>query len=303
VVKRQTRLLGQVSDFDVRLIRVFKAIVESGGFSNAESTLGISRSAISIHMADLESRTGLKLCQRGRAGFALTEEGRLIYEASLRMLASIEAFRTEINALHRNLRGELNIGITDNLVTLPHMMITNALAALKDRWPDVRVNIHMIPPNEVEIGVMDGRLHVGVVPAVSQLAGLSYQPLYSEVSYLYCASGHSLFGRDDATISAGDIAAADAVLPSYALPQHVQPSIEQLHCTATATDREGIAFMVLTDRYIGYLPEHFAAQWVRDGRMRAIRPDELNYTVEFNIATRRGRRPHLVLETFLEQLE
>src|SRR5699024_11682270 len=66
----------------------------------------------------------LKLCQRGRAGFVLTEEGREIYEASLRLLASVETFRSEVNSTHKELHGSLNIGITDNLVTLPHMEIT-----------------------------------------------------------------------------------------------------------------------------------------------------------------------------------
>lgn len=77
---------------------------------------------------------------------ALTEEGREIYQAADRLLAASEAFRSEVNSLHCQLRGELNIGITDNLVTLPHMRVTGALAKLKRRGPDVHLNIHMIPP-------------------------------------------------------------------------------------------------------------------------------------------------------------
>lgn len=300
--KRHGAQLGQVSDFDLRLIRVFKAVVESGGFTAAEAVLGIGRSAISIHMGDLEARTGLKLCQRGRSGFALTQEGREVYRAGLQLLTAMESFRTEVNALHRHLRGELNIGITDNLVSLPHMRITHALAALKEAGPEVRINIHMVPPSEVEVEVMDGHLHVGVVPTIGPLAGLDYRPLYSETARLYCGEGHSLFRRDDATITDEDIAAAEAVLPSFALPPDGQRRHESLQGTATATDREGIAFLVLTGQYIGYLPEHFAARWVAEGRLRALRPDEWHYQVDYSTITRRGRRPHLVLETFLDAL-
>lgn len=64
--------LGQMSDYDIRLVRIFKTVVECGGFTAAETTLGISRSAISQHMSDLESRLGFSLCQRGRGGFSLT---------------------------------------------------------------------------------------------------------------------------------------------------------------------------------------------------------------------------------------
>ena len=69
--------LLQVSDFDLRLLRVFRTVAQVGSFSAAEGVLGITRSAISLHMSDLEKRLGgIRLCQRGRAGFALTEEGR-----------------------------------------------------------------------------------------------------------------------------------------------------------------------------------------------------------------------------------
>lgn len=163
--------IGQVSDFDIRLLRVFKTVVECGGFSAAEVELNITRSAISIHMADLEKRLGLRLCQRGRSGFSLTEEGQQVYEASLQLLASLETFRTEVNAIHTRLRGELNIGITDNLVTMPHMRITHALHRLKLKGPEVRVNICMIPPNEIERGILDGRLHIGAIPALPPPTG------------------------------------------------------------------------------------------------------------------------------------
>ncbi len=300
--QRQSDRLSQVRDFDLRLIRVFTAVVESGGFTAAVPALGISRSAISTHMANLEARTDLKLCQRGRSGFALTEEGREVYDAALRLLTAIESFRTEVNGFHRQLRGDLNIGITDNLVSLPHMRITEALAALKTRGPEVRIDIHMVPPGEIETGVVDGRLQVGVVPLVDRISALDYQPLYDEAAYLYCAASHAFFARDDAGIDPTEIAAADAVQPAFALPQTAQRCHESLNGTATATDREGIAFLVLTGRYIGYLPEHFAQRWTETGQLRALRPGEHHYRIEYATITRRGRRPHRILETFLNEV-
>jgi biotin operon repressor len=121
--------LAQVSDFDIRLLKLFRSVAECGGFSAAESVLGIGRSAISQQMSDLEQRLGLRLCQRGRAGFALTEEGREVYQSTQQLLAALESFRTEVNGLHQHLRGELNIGLTDNLVTVPPMRRASATAA------------------------------------------------------------------------------------------------------------------------------------------------------------------------------
>ncbi|WP_426150245.1 LysR family transcriptional regulator [Pseudomonas sp. DC3000-4b1] len=294
--------VAQVSDFDIRLLRIFRSVVECGGFSAAENVLGIGRSAISQQMSDLEQRLGLRLCQRGRAGFSLTEEGRQVYQSALQLLGALENFRTEVNGLHQHLRGELNIGLTDNLVTLPHMRITHALAQLKERGPEVRVNIRMIAPSQVEQGVLDGSLHVGVVPQASALPGLEYQPLYSERSSLYCAVGHPLFYVDDATLDDHRLNAQEAIAPTFRLPGEIQAHYQALKCSASASDREGMAFLILTGRYIGYLPDHYAHTWVQEGRLRALKARQRFYDLSLSWVTRKGRRPHLVLESFLEQL-
>lgn len=294
--------LAQVSDFDIRLLRVFRSVVEAGGFSAAEGVLGIGRSAISQQMSDLEQRLGLRLCQRGRAGFSVTDEGREVYQASLQLLSALESFRTEVNGLHQHLRGELNIGLTDNLVTLPHMRITHALAQLKERGPNVHVNIRMTAPSEVEQGVLDGQLHVGVVPQASALPGLDYQSLYSERSLLYCAVGHPLFFVDDAALEDERLASQEAITPTFRLPADIQDHYRALSCTASASDREGMAFLILTGRYIGYLPDHYACAWVQQGRLRALKPDTRFYDLNLVSVTRKGRRPHLVLESFLQAL-
>lgn len=295
-------LLAQVSDFDIRLLRVFRSVVESGGFSAAENALGIGRSAISQQMSDLEQRLGLRLCQRGRAGFSLTEEGREVYHSSLQLLGALENFRTEVNGLHQRLRGELNIGLTDNLVTLPHMRITHALAELKEKGPDVRIQIRMIAPGQVEQGVLDGSLNVGVVPQASPLPGLDYQPLYSERSLLYCAAGHPLFYVDDTTLEDARLDAQDAIAPTFRLPMDIQARYQQLNCTASASDREGMAFLILTGRYIGYLPDHYAQYWVQQGRLRALKPQSRFHDLSLSWVTRKGRRPNLVLESFIQSL-
>jgi len=294
--------LAQVSDFDIRLLKLFRSVVECGGFSAAESALGIGRSAISQQMSDLEQRLGLRLCQRGRAGFALTEEGREVYQSTQQLLAALESFRTEVNGLHQHLRGELNIGLTDNLVTVQHMRITNALARLKERGPDVHIHIRMTPPSEVEQGVLDGRLHIGVVPQASALSGLEYQTLYDERSLLYCAVGHPLFYVDDQQLEDARLNAQEAIAPTFRLPPEVQSHYQALNCTASASDREGMAFLILTGRYIGYLPDHYAQAWVQQGRLRVLKPASRFYDISLASVTRKGRRPHLVLESFLEAL-
>lgn len=93
-------VLGQLSDMDLRLLQVFKSVVDCGGMAAAELELNIGTSTVSRHVKDLETRLGLVLCRRGRAGFALTPEGQRVYEETLRLLASVEGFRNSIDDIH-----------------------------------------------------------------------------------------------------------------------------------------------------------------------------------------------------------
>ena len=294
--------LHQVSDFDLRLLRVFKTVAECGSFSGAESALGITRSAISLHMGDLEKRLGMRLCQRGRAGFALTDEGREVLRASETVLVAIEGFRSEVNQMHQQLRGDLNVAIVNNLVTQPKMRITHALKAVRAEGSGVRINLSMSTPGEIERGLLDGHLHVGAVPLISPLSGLDYSLLYEERSNLYCSHEHPLFAYA-ASVTDEQLAQADAVVPTYRMTAEAIGLHQLLNFGASATDREGIAFLILTGSYIGFLPDHYAATWVDKGIMAALDPDRLFFDAKLAIATRKGRRPNMILERFLDELQ
>ena len=92
------------------------------------------------------------------------------------------------------------------------------------------------------------------------------------------------------------VESADAVAPTQAQLPH------ELNNTATATDREGVAFLILTGCYVGFLPTHYARQWVERGMMRALLPDTFHHDLEFQVVTKKGAQPNLVLERFLNVL-
>ncbi|WP_421863722.1 LysR family transcriptional regulator [Motiliproteus sp.] len=302
-MKTSRSLSGQISDIDIRLLRIFRSVVESGGFSSAEVELNISVSAISIAVSDLEKRLGMKLCQRGRAGFSLTDQGSEVYQAILQLFASLENFRTQINSINANLKGELNIGITDNLVTMyNHMRVTNSLAALKQRGTDIRINIRMMPPAEIEKNVLDGRLHIGVIPDSRRLAGLDYIDLYDEESRLYCGHSHPLFTQQQPELDAESLQQLDTVVPVSAMPDRQRSLLQQLNPVASTSDREGAAFLILSGQYVAFLPTHYAERWVHEGRMRELLPEQFSFQTRFAAIHRRGNHSNLILETFVEEL-
>ncbi len=116
---RQRALLGQISDMDLRLLQVFKSVAECGGMAAAELELNIGASTVSRHIKDLETRLGLTLCRRGRAGFALTAEGQRVYDETLRLLSAVDAFRSGIDDIHQRMGGRLDVAVFDKTASNP----------------------------------------------------------------------------------------------------------------------------------------------------------------------------------------
>ncbi|WP_151713910.1 LysR family transcriptional regulator [Acinetobacter bereziniae] len=294
--------LNQVTDFDIKLLKIFKTVCDCHSFTAAESILGISRSAISLHMRDLENRLGIRLCQRGRAGFALTDEGREVLQYIEMLTASIEDFRAKINQMHNQLKGEFNIGIINNLVTMQSAYITKSLAQLAEENSEVVINISMSTLSDIECRVLDNRLHAGAIPLVSPLSGLDYFHLYQENSFLYCGENHPLFNHTG-KINPKDLKQWNTVLPNYAISPEAMKLHQLLNCSATASDREGIAFLILTGKFIGFLPDHYARKWVVDGFMKPIMQNVMHYSTPICLITHKGKNVNIILKTFMDILK
>ena len=58
---------------------------------------------------------------------------------------------------------------------------------------------------------------------------------------------------------------------------------------------------ILSGHFVGYLPDHYAAAWVRRGELRSLLPAETGILSPFVIATRQAERAPAVLDLFIRE--
>jgi DNA-binding transcriptional LysR family regulator len=295
-------VLPKLANIDIKLLRVFAAIVEAGGFAPAQAQLNLSPSRMSTLLADLETRLGMRLCQRGRVGFRLTDKGRAIHEASLQLFAALEQFRARAGGLRGRLVGDLQIGTVDNTLTNPACRLADAIGRFKGRDADVHITLHVLAPTELEQAVLDLRLPAAIGAFHHHVAGLRYAPLFVEEQTLYCGRGHPFFRRSDAALTSSDVAGVDFVDRGYMGGVKARRPGADFRATATAYHMEAIATLILSGRYIGYLPTHYAQPWVERRLMRSLLPAQLAYQSLFEVITRKGAERTPALDAFLEDL-
>lgn len=294
--------LGQLSDMDIRLLRVFKSVAECGGMAAAELELNIGTSTVSRHIKDLETRLGLTLCRRGRAGFALTMEGEQIYAETLRLLAGVEAFRSRVDEIHRRMGGQLAIAVFDKTASNPQARISAAIALFSEMAPEVSLHLHVAPINVIERGVIDGQFQVGVIPGHRSSETLAYEELFDETMLLYCGAQHALFGGEPADMGWDALRAHHFAGLGYHSPNMEISQQVRLTRSATGYDQESIATLILSGQYLGFLPDHYAQAFVRAGQMRAVQPALFRYSCSFFSIVRGSPQPSRVTRAFQECL-
>ncbi|WP_311223249.1 MULTISPECIES: LysR family transcriptional regulator [unclassified Acidovorax] len=295
---RQRAVLGQVADMDLRLLQVFKSVVECGGMAAAELELNIGTSTVSRHVKDLETRLGLTLCRRGRAGFALTPEGQRVYDETLRLLAAVQGFRDSVDGIHSRMGGQLAVAVFDKTASNPAARIGEAIAAFTLEAPDVHLQMHVGSINAIERGVIDGTYQVGIIPAHRASQSLLYTDLFGETMLLYCGAGHPLFGADHSALDWEAVRTHPFAGLGYHSPNMELSHQARLTRAATGFDQESIATLVLSGRYLGFLPDHYAEAFERRGHLQAVRPEAFFYRCQFVSLVRRSPEPLRAAQAF-----
>ncbi len=119
-------------------ITVFSAVAETGGFTAAARALGLSKSAVSKRVADLEDRLGVRLFNRTTRRVALTEIGHAYHARCRRILDDAREAELAVGALHAEPIGTLRVNAPMSF-GVGH--IAPALGAYLDRYPGLGVEI------------------------------------------------------------------------------------------------------------------------------------------------------------------
>lgn len=300
--RRKKAFSGKVNDADLRLMRVFKAVIECGGLSAAQTELGVGRSTISRQISDLETRLGLRLCHRGRSGFYLTQQGRQALDYIEQLLISTEDFTSKIASISNIMVGKIEIGMMDFTMSDIKNPLIPAIQKFQEIAPDVTINLMTGSPNEVERGIIDGTLHIGIVPDYQRHPSLDYATLYDEDVGLFCGGKHPLVKalQRDITLTESDICKHKLVYRAYYESDRLRLRKQKFPVGSTVYQTEAVLALVRSGVYLGHFPTH--CQDLMHGEFHELLPDVFRYSTPICAIWRADRKHSLMLQDFLKLL-
>jgi DNA-binding transcriptional LysR family regulator len=121
-------------------VGVFIAVVKAASFAGAAQALGITSSAVSKQIQNLEQDLQVKLLNRTTRNVSPTEEGALYFERAARALEDLKEAEDQINELKSQPRGPLKVSLPQSLGI---KYFGNAIASFAAKYPEVELDVSL----------------------------------------------------------------------------------------------------------------------------------------------------------------
>jgi DNA-binding transcriptional LysR family regulator len=168
--------------FDVKQLRVLKAVDEHGSFSAAAEALSYTQPAVSQQIAALERRAGTTLVDRGSRGVRLTDAGRALVAHADAVLARLAAAEAELDAIAGVRGGRVRLSA---FPTAAASLLPSAVALFGERYPDVELTFVEREPEEAVAMLRSVELEVAIVYEFRDLLQPEFERLYEGIELHY----------------------------------------------------------------------------------------------------------------------
>lgn len=185
---------------NLETLHLYCEIVRVHSFSRGAAENGVSQSAASQAVQQLESELHVQLLDRSKRPFALTPEGKKFYEACRTLLQNFERTRAEISQTRQELEGTVRVAA---IYSVGLHGISGQMQRFLSLHPKTRVRLECLHPRRVVETVVQDEADLGVLSYPPANRALSVVPLRSDPIVFVCPPHHRLARRR--TLAATDL--------------------------------------------------------------------------------------------------
>lgn len=242
---------------DIRILRYFVAIVDSGSLTKAAERVLVAQPALSHHLATLESELGVQLLLRTSKGIKPTDAGMTLYRHARSIMKQLETATHEVRNAASTVSGTVAIGLPTTVAAVLAMPL---LKAVRTTYPAVKLQLFESMSGYITELLANARLDFAVLFRVADTRSVELEPLAEEA---LCLMGQRdlapTFARDQDTIELHEIGSLPLVLPSggqglrslversfaeVRITPNIVAELDSLPCLLGAAE-QGIAFTIL----------------------------------------------------------
>ena len=251
-------------------MQAFVRVVDAGSFARAAERLGISTSACSRLVADLEAHLDTRLLNRTTRSLSLTEAGSAFHERCQQVLADLEDAETAAHAGRERPRGTLRVTCSVNF-GLRH--VSPHLVSFQKAHPDVRLDVSL---SDRMVDIVEEGFDLAIRIGESRSTSVIARKL-GESRGIVCASPAYLAARGAPT-TPEQLADHDCLIYEYLATRAEWRFFDaggrerrvKVHGPLSTNNGDMLAAAAAAGLGICYEPDFIVAEYLADGRLVPI---------------------------------
>ena len=167
--------------------RIFCDLVELKNFSRTAEMHGISQSAVSQQLAQLETAHNVQLINRKKRPFELTFAGQTFYRACKDILERYDQMHSDLSALSKT-TCRINVA---SIFSIGMHTLQPYIKKFMKIYPDVNLAVEYLDAKDIYLKLLRGSIDMGIVALPKQERNTQVYPFESEPLVLVCAPSHT----------------------------------------------------------------------------------------------------------------
>ena len=254
---------------EIRQLRAFVAIAESGTFTAGALRVHVTQAAISMQIRQLETEIGAKVFVRAPRHVILTEAGEQLLRRARHILREHDAALDEIAELAGAERGRLRIGSASAMVLSEQLPAI--LKELRKQHPAAEISVTSGTSEVLVDQILGGEVDVAFVSLPVDVRGIKTERLSQDQLVAIASPRHKL--AKQRTISAYTLAGERLILGERGgntrrlIDQFFAQAGATLHVAMELSRQQAIKRMVEEDMGVGIVPLQSVKEEVEKGRL------------------------------------
>ena len=286
---------------EIRQLRAFVAIAESGTFTAGALRVHVTQAAISMQIRQLENEIGAKVFVRAPRHVILTEAGEQLLRRARHILREHDAALDEIAELAGAERGRLRIGSASAMVLTDQL--PSILAELRAQHPGAEIGVTSGTSEVLVDQILAGDIDIAFVSLPVDVRGIKTERLSEDQLVAIASPKHKL--AKQRTISAYTLAGERLILGERGgntrrlIDQFFAQAGVTLHVAMELSRQQAIRRMVEADMGVGIVPLQSVIEDVDSGKLVRwwIEGAQINW--ELGIAQLTGGYESPIMQTFI----
>ena len=165
--------------------QVFKTVADIGSFHKAAEILGLTPSAISHTISNMENELGFTVLTRSKSGIKLTNYGEHILPYVNAVLNSDESLQQVIAEMNGLKTGKVKIGVFSSVCI---NWMPDILSSFKEKYEGVEIEVFQGTYSDIVEWLKTGAVDLGLL-SVSGAKDIPIEPLYNDPIYCIMQKG------------------------------------------------------------------------------------------------------------------